>query len=74
MQTIALDAGGHRRSLATMPGYHEGRPPRNKGMRYPADPATTDEIVAVMHAGDRPDGRRVRECVSPPSRYGRSGG
>jgi site-specific recombinase XerD len=31
-----------------MPGYHAGRPPRNEGMRYPADPPTIDEIVAVM--------------------------
>lgn len=46
-----------------MPGYHAGRPPRNKGIRYPADPPTVDEIVAVMrHTGKdrhgwRPDGR-----------------
>ena len=33
-----LDAAGPRRSPATLPGYHAGRPPRNKGMRYPADP------------------------------------
>ena len=32
----------------TMPGYHAGRPPGNKGMRYPAGPPTVDEIVAVM--------------------------
>jgi integrase len=44
----ALDAAGRRRSPATMPGYHAGRPPRNKGLRYPADPPTIDEIVAVM--------------------------
>ena len=43
-----LDAAGRRRSPATLPGYHAGRPPRNKGMRYPADPPTVDEIVAVM--------------------------
>ncbi len=42
----ALDAAGRRRSPATMPGYHAGRPPRNKGIRYPADPPTVDEIVA----------------------------
>ena len=50
-----LDVAGRRRSPATMPGYHAGRPPRNKGMRYPADPPTVDEIVAVMRhtAGDR---------------------
>jgi hypothetical protein len=28
-----------------MPGYHAWRPPRNKGIRYPADPPTDDEIV-----------------------------
>jgi hypothetical protein len=33
-----LDAAGRRRSPATMPGYHAGRAPRNKRMRYPADP------------------------------------
>jgi hypothetical protein len=27
-----LDAAGRRRSPATMPGYHAGRPPGNKGM------------------------------------------
>ena len=26
-----LDAAGRRRSPATLPGYHAGRPPRNKG-------------------------------------------
>jgi hypothetical protein len=35
-----LDAAGRRRSPATLPGYHAGRPPRNKGIRYPADPPT----------------------------------
>jgi hypothetical protein len=29
-----LDAAGRRRSPATLPVYHTGRPPRNKGMRY----------------------------------------
>ena len=48
-----LDAAGRRRSPATMPGYHAGRPPRNKGMRYPADPPTVEEIVAVMRHADR---------------------
>jgi hypothetical protein len=31
MKSIALDAAGHRRSPATMPSYHQGRSPRNKG-------------------------------------------
>jgi hypothetical protein len=28
--------------------FHRGRPPRNKGLQYPADPPTVEEIVAVM--------------------------
>ena len=43
-----LDAAGRRRSPATLPGYHAGRSSRNEGMRYPADPPTVEEIVAVM--------------------------
>ena len=39
---------GRRRSPATLPGYHAGRPPRNKGRLYPADPPTVEEIIAVM--------------------------
>ena len=35
---LQLDGGGRRRSQATLPGYRSGRPPRNKGLRYPADP------------------------------------
>ena len=47
-----------------MPGYHRGRPPRNKGEQYPADPPTIEEIVAVMRAvGDRADGHRLRALI-----------
>src|SRR5215204_3990070 len=53
MSELLLDAAGRRRSPATLPQFHAGRPPRNKGMRYPADPPTIEEIVTVMrHAGD----------------------
>lgn len=39
-----------------MPGHHRGRPPRNKGELYPADPPTVEEIVAVMRMiGDHAD-------------------
>jgi hypothetical protein len=55
-----LDAAGRRRSPATLPGYHPGRPPRNKGMRYPADPPTVEEIVAVMRL--RPTIITARAC------------
>jgi site-specific recombinase XerD len=64
MTELLLDAAGRRRSPATMPGFHTGRPPRNKGVRYPADPPTVEEIVAVMRAaGDGVHGRRLRGLI-----------
>jgi site-specific recombinase XerD len=62
--TVLFDAAGRRRSPATLPGYHAGRPPRNKGTRYPADPPTVEEIVAVMrHADADRHGRRLRAMI-----------
>jgi site-specific recombinase XerD len=62
--SVLLDAAGRRRSPATLPGHHCGRPPRNKGRHYPADPPTVEEIVAVMRcAGQSPDGLRVRALI-----------
>jgi integrase len=64
MSELLLDAGGRRRSPATMPEFHAGRPPRNKGMRYPADPPTVEAIVTAMrHAGDGVHGRRLRGLI-----------
>jgi integrase len=64
MEPTTLDAAGHRRSPVTMPGYHRGRPPRNKGCRYPADPPTIDEIIAVMRAaGTGKDAARLRALI-----------
>jgi integrase len=61
---IELGADGRPRSPATLPGYHAGRPPRNKGRRYPADFPRVEEIVAVMRAaGERPHGDRVRGLI-----------
>jgi integrase len=62
--SAVLDAAGRRRSPATMPGYHAGRPPRNKGRLYPADPPTVEEIVAVMRtASDDRDGYKLRAMI-----------
>jgi hypothetical protein len=62
--TVLLDAAGRRRSPVTMPGYHAGRPPGNKGMHYPADPPTVDQIVAVMrHTRDDRHGYRLRGMI-----------
>jgi integrase len=65
MSELLLDAAGRRRSPATMPGFHAGRPPRNKGLRYPADPPTVEEIVAVMRAArSGPHGFRLRGLIA----------
>jgi len=59
-----LDAAGRPRSPAAMPGYHRGRVPRNKGRRYPAEPPTVEEIVAIMrHAGNTAYGHRTRALI-----------
>ena len=59
-----LDRAGRPRSPATMPGYHAGRPPANKGRRYPADPPRVEEIVAVMRqAGESSYGPRLRGVI-----------
>jgi integrase len=62
--STVLDSAGRRRSPATMPGYHAGRPPRNKGLRYPADPPTVQEIIAVMReAGTGRHGACLRALI-----------
>jgi site-specific recombinase XerD len=64
MSELLLDRAGRPRSPATMPGFHAGSPPRNKGLRYPADPPKVEEIIAVMRGtGDRPHGRRLRGLI-----------
>src|SRR6478672_2083596 len=62
--SAVLDSAGRRRSPATLPGFHSGRAPRNKGMLYPADPPTVEEIVCAMrHAGDDAHGFRLRAMI-----------
>jgi hypothetical protein len=64
MSELLFDRAGRRRSPATMPGFHAGRPPRNKGLRYPADPPKVEEIVSVMRtAGNDLHGRRMRGLI-----------
>jgi hypothetical protein len=64
MSQLLLDRAGRYRSPATMPGFSTGRPPRNKGLRYPADLPNVAEIVAVMRAaGDGAHGRRLRGLI-----------
>jgi integrase len=56
------DAAGRRRSPAPMPGFRTGVAPHNKGQRFPADPPTVDEIVAVMRQAGR-DRQGHRLCA-----------
>jgi hypothetical protein len=65
MSELPLDRAGRRRSPATMPGFHAGRPPRNKGLGYPADPPNVEEIIAVMRAAG--DGDTAVGCVGRSS-------
>ena len=62
--TIQVDVTGRHRSPATRAEFHRGRRPRNKGLRYPADPPSVEEIIAVMRAaGDGADGIRLRSLI-----------
>ena len=67
--TQGADAAERRQWLfaspATLPGFHAGRLPRNKGLRCPADPLKVEEIIAVMRAaGDGAHGRRLRGLIA----------
>ena len=62
--TTLLDRAGRRRSPATTSTFHQGVSPGNKGLRYPPDPPTVEEIIAVMRAaGDGPEGVRLRGVI-----------
>jgi integrase len=64
MSELLLDRAGRRRSPATLPGFHAGHAPGNKGLRYPADPPKVEEIIAVMRAaGEAAHGRRLRGLI-----------
>jgi site-specific recombinase XerD len=59
-----FDAAGRRRSPATLAEFHVGRAPANKGQRYPADPPTVDEIIAIMRvARGAPYGNRLNGLI-----------
>jgi integrase len=64
VRIAVAECAGRRRSPATLPGYLAGRPPRNEGLRYPPDPPSVEEIVAVMRqAGDGVHGARLRALI-----------
>lgn len=62
--SVVLDSAGRRRSPATMPGYHAGRAPRNKGMHYPADPPPSRRSSRLMRqSAEERHGWRLRGLI-----------
>jgi integrase len=60
-----IDVTGRLRSPAATPGHWAGCAPPNKGLRYPADPPTVEEIILVMRqAGPGPYADRTRGLIA----------
>ncbi|MGH2913845.1 MAG: tyrosine-type recombinase/integrase [Solirubrobacteraceae bacterium] len=60
-----VDVTGRLRSPAATPGHSAGCAPPNKGLRYPADPPTVEEIILVMRqAGPGPYADRIRGLIA----------
>ena len=60
-----VDITGRLRSPAATPGHWAGCAPPNKGLRYPADPPSVEEIILVMReAGLGPYADRLRGLVA----------
>jgi hypothetical protein len=56
-----VDVAGRLRSPAATPGHWAGCAPPNKGLGFPADPPTVEEIILVMReAGPGPYADRTR--------------
>jgi hypothetical protein len=76
MSELMLDRAGRRRSPATMPGFHTGQAPGNKGHRYPADPPKVEENGRRHARGGRParptDARADRNPLASRASYPRS--
>ena len=47
MSELLLDAAGRRRSPATLPDFHAGRAPRNKGDPLPREGGSGESVVLL---------------------------
>jgi hypothetical protein len=63
MSELLLDRAGRRRSPATMPGFHAGRPPWNPECGIPPIRAGRGNHRVMRAAGDGPHGRRLRGLI-----------
>jgi integrase len=60
-----VDITGRVRSPAATPGHWAGLAPPNKGLRYPTDPPTVEEIILVMRqAGPGRYADRTRALIA----------
>ena len=63
--TSLVDVCGRRRSSATMPEFRKGKKPGNAGLKYPAQPLTDAEVLALMDAcPNNPAYRRLRALIA----------
>lgn len=59
MESVLLDAAGHRRSSATMPGYHRSRPTRVTTVSSTPPNAVTTPLRLLDHWNILSAGGRV---------------
>lgn len=59
-----FDRRGYYRSVVTIPATHKGRPPANKGRKYPPEVLTAEEVYALIAAcGRGACGKRNRAMI-----------
>lgn len=59
-----FDRRGYYRSPVTLPSYRLGRPPANKGRKFPPEPLTGAEVLALMaECGRGSCGKRDRALI-----------
>lgn len=64
-QVRELDRRGYYRSPVTLAAYHIGKAPANKGRRFPPEPLTPSEVLALMeHCGRGACGKRDRALIA----------
>jgi site-specific recombinase XerD len=61
----SIDRRGYQRSPVTKAGYRLGQPPGNKGRKFPPEPLTSREVIALLSAIPRGNvGSRNRALVT----------
>lgn len=67
----AVDRRGYYRSPVTLADYRRGKPPPNKGRKFPAEPLRPREVLALMDACGRGHaGKRDRALIAVMWRAG----